>query len=99
MPAFTAAAVSAVPRTRFATAIGVSSMFRQVGAALGAAAFVAIVGAPAPASAVASYRNGRIFMAVAAASGALLMALSGSRKPAPPVDAREADDVHLAGRG
>ena len=48
MPAFTAVAVSAVPPSRFATAIGISSMFRQVGGALGVAAFVAIVGTPGP---------------------------------------------------
>src|SRR5204862_8340603 len=66
MPAFTAAAVAAVPPTRFATAIGISSMFRQVGGALGVAAFVAIVATPGRATALDAYRHGWAFMAAAA---------------------------------
>jgi EmrB/QacA subfamily drug resistance transporter len=73
IPAFTAVAVSAVAPARFATAIGISSMFRQVGAALGVAAFVAIVGTPAPGQGVESYRGGWVFMAAAATLGGLLM--------------------------
>jgi EmrB/QacA subfamily drug resistance transporter len=73
MPAFTGAAVAAVLPTRFATAIGISSMFRQVGAALGVAAFVAIVGTPARDTAIDAYRNGWLFMAIAALIGGLLM--------------------------
>jgi EmrB/QacA subfamily drug resistance transporter len=73
MPAFTAVAVSAVPPSRFATAIGISSMFRQVGAALGVAAFVAIVGTPTQSAAIAAYRHGWYFMIIAAAVGGLFM--------------------------
>jgi EmrB/QacA subfamily drug resistance transporter len=73
MPAFTAVAVSAVAPTRFATAIGISAMFRQVGGALGVAAFVAIVGTPARDAAITAYRHGWIFMIVAATVGGLLM--------------------------
>jgi EmrB/QacA subfamily drug resistance transporter len=73
MPAFTGAAVAAVLPTRFATAIGISSMFRQVGAALGVAAFVAIVGTPTHDTAIEAYRNGWLFMAIAAVIGGLLM--------------------------
>jgi EmrB/QacA subfamily drug resistance transporter len=82
MPAFTAAAVAAVGPARFATAIGVSSMFRQVGAALGVAAFVAIVGTPGRDAAVGAFRDGWAFMAVAAAVGGLLM-LAARYMPAP----------------
>ena len=71
MPAFTA--VAAVAPTRFATAIGLSAMFRQVGGALGVAAFVAIVATPLRAQAITAYRHGWAFMAVAAAVGAVLM--------------------------
>jgi hypothetical protein len=74
MPAFTAAAVSAVPVARFATAIGISSMFRQVGAALGVAALVAILGTPSRDTALAAFRHGWVFMAAAAAVGGILMA-------------------------
>ena len=73
MPAFTAVAVAAVAPARFATAIGISAMFRQVGAALGVAAFVAIVATPTPATAIDAYRHGWVFMATAATVGALLM--------------------------
>jgi EmrB/QacA subfamily drug resistance transporter len=73
MPSFTAVAVTAVGPARFSTAIGISSMFRQVGGALGVAAFVAIVGTPVPGQALHAYRQGWIFMVVAAALGGLLM--------------------------
>jgi len=76
MPAFTAVAVSAVPPTRFATAIGISSMFRQVGGALGVAAFVALVGVPTRANAIDAYRHGWYFMIVASFVGAVLMLLT-----------------------
>jgi EmrB/QacA subfamily drug resistance transporter len=73
MPAFTAVAVSAVEPARFATAVGISSMFRQVGGALGVAAFVAIVGTPAREAALSAYRLGWFFMIAAALVGAVLM--------------------------
>ncbi len=73
IPAFTAVAVGAVGPNRFATAIGISSMFRQVGAALGVAAFVAIVGTPTRDLAIDAFRNGWAFMAAAAVIGGLLM--------------------------
>jgi EmrB/QacA subfamily drug resistance transporter len=73
MPSFTAVAVTAVGPARFSTAIGISSMFRQVGGALGVAAFVAIVGTPAPRQALDAYRHGWAFMVAAAAVGGLLM--------------------------
>ncbi len=73
MPAFTAVAVVAVPPSRFSTAIGISAMFRQVGGALGVAAFVAIVGTPTALTAMDAYRHGWYFMIVAAGVGGLLM--------------------------
>jgi EmrB/QacA subfamily drug resistance transporter len=73
MPAFTAVAVSGVGPDRFATAIGLSAMFRQVGAALGVAAFVAIVASPSRDHAIEAFRYGWAFMAGAAVVGGLLM--------------------------
>jgi EmrB/QacA subfamily drug resistance transporter len=73
MPAFTAVAVQAVGPARVATAIGVSSMFRQVGAALGVAALVAILGAGGTGSALPAFQHAWTFMAVTAAAGGLLM--------------------------
>jgi EmrB/QacA subfamily drug resistance transporter len=76
MPAFTAVAVAAVGPARFSTAIGISQLFRQVGGALGVAAFVAIVGTPPAAEAVGAFRDGWWFCAAAAALGGLLMAFA-----------------------
>lgn len=77
IPAFTATALAAAGSTRFSTAIGVTQMFQQVGAALGVAAFVAIVGTPAPEAAIAAFRAGWTFMAVAAAVGGLVILSAG----------------------
>ena len=89
MPAFTAVAVAAVAPARFATAVGISAMFRQVGAALGVAAFVAIVAAPSREHAIDAYRHGWAFMAAAAAAGGLLMLAA--RLAPPPADAAAAE--------
>jgi EmrB/QacA subfamily drug resistance transporter len=86
LPAFTAVAVHAVHPRRFATAIGLSSAFRQVGAALGVAAFVALVGTPSRAEAVTAYRTGWTFMSAAALLGGLLM-LATRWAPAPAAEA------------
>ncbi len=80
IPAFTAVAVGAVGAARIATAIGISSMFRQIGAAVGVAIFVAIVATPARAQAIDAYRHGWVFMAAAATIGGLLM-LGARRDP------------------
>jgi EmrB/QacA subfamily drug resistance transporter len=76
MPAFTAVAVAAVGPARFSTAIGISSMFRQVGGALGIAALVAILGAPTRDTALTAYRHAWIFIAITAGVGGLLMILA-----------------------
>jgi len=84
IPAFTAVAVSAVGPARIATAIGISSMFRQLGAALGVAAFVAVVGTPIREQAIDAYHNGWAIMAAAATIGALLMFATRLTMPAAP---------------
>lgn len=81
MPAFTSLAVAAVGPTRLSTAIGISSMFRQVGAALGVAALVAILGTPTGGTVLTAFRHGWTFMAVAAAVGGVLMLLARFTKP------------------
>ncbi len=66
------AAVKAVPGGRFATATGLQSVARQLGAVLGVALLVAIVGTPSPADAPAAFDNGWYF---ATACFAILAAL------------------------
>jgi EmrB/QacA subfamily drug resistance transporter len=72
LPAFTTLAASTLPDARLSTGIGVQTAFRQIGAALGLAAFVAIVGDASLAS-KSNYDGPWLFMAVAAASSGLVL--------------------------
>ncbi|HYN93729.1 MAG TPA: MFS transporter [Pilimelia sp.] len=81
IPAFTAVAVAAVPPARLATAIGVSAMFRQLGSAVGVAAFVAAVGTPARDVAVDAYRRGWAVIVLAAVVGGLIMLAARTGRP------------------
>ena len=76
-PTLGAAAVRDVPADRFATASAVNAAFRQVGAVLGTALLVAIVGDPESLSAALSASDdGYLFAMLAAlASGAAALAL------------------------
>jgi EmrB/QacA subfamily drug resistance transporter len=88
-PTLGSAAVRDVPVDRFATASAVNAAFRQVGAVLGTAILVAIVGEPATLAAALSVSNGAyLFSAIAAlVAGAATLTL----RPAPaPVGAGEA---------
>jgi EmrB/QacA subfamily drug resistance transporter len=49
---YTTAAVAELPRTRYATGSAISACFRQLGAVLGVAAFVALIGTPSARSAL-----------------------------------------------
>jgi EmrB/QacA subfamily drug resistance transporter len=57
-PTLSSSAAAGLPPGRFATGAAVYNMSRQLGSALGVALLVAIVGAPAPAEAVAAFRGG-----------------------------------------
>ncbi|HZO05553.1 MAG TPA: MFS transporter, partial [Solirubrobacterales bacterium] len=83
-PTLGAAAVRDVPVDRFATASAVNAAFRQVGAVLGTAILVAIVGDPESLSAALSASDdGYLFAMIAAlASGAVALALSAGREAA-----------------
>jgi EmrB/QacA subfamily drug resistance transporter len=86
LPAFTIAATSTLPPTRLATGIGAQTMFRQIGATLGVAAFVAILGTPGPGNVLDAFDNTRWFMsasAVAAALALLLIHPAAPRRAAP----------------
>jgi EmrB/QacA subfamily drug resistance transporter len=77
LPSFTASAVMTLPPARLATGIGAETMFRQVGAAVGVATFVAIFGTPAPRAVLAAFHDGFSFMGwCSLASGLTLLALA-----------------------
>jgi EmrB/QacA subfamily drug resistance transporter len=73
LPSFTATAAATLRPEQLATGIGVQTMCRQIGAALGLASWVAIVGTPAPADAVDAFGAGWLFMAVTAVLAGLAL--------------------------
>jgi EmrB/QacA subfamily drug resistance transporter len=86
VPAFTACAIVVVPSERLATGIGGAATFRQIGAALGAAALVALLGTPAVTEVLAAFDRSFVFMAgCGAASSLMLLVLAilmrGRRRP------------------
>jgi hypothetical protein len=67
LPTLTAAAATALPAHRFATGSGVFNMARQIGAVLGVAIVVVILGAPrTPGAALTAFQHG--WYAIAAMS-------------------------------
>lgn len=70
-PNLSGAAVASAPGDSFATATGLNSVARQVGAALGVAGVVAIVGMPGPLEAADAFDNAWTF-------SALLLAIAGA---------------------
>lgn len=60
-PNLSGAAVASAPGDSFATATGLNSVARQVGAALGVALAVAIIGTPSPQDALAAFDNAWTF--------------------------------------
>jgi EmrB/QacA subfamily drug resistance transporter len=65
LPTLTSTAVLAVPAPRLAAGAGINSMIRQLGAVLGVALFVAIVGSPTSSTALSAFHHGWILAAVA----------------------------------
>jgi EmrB/QacA subfamily drug resistance transporter len=72
LPAFTTLAAATLPPARLATGIGVQTTFRQIGAALGLASFVAIAGSTTLAS-KSDYDGSWLFMAIASAGAAIAL--------------------------
>ena len=69
--AFGSAAVAELPAARFATGSAVSACSRQLGAVLGIAVLVAVLGTPAPQEALATFHDAWRLMAVPAVAAAL----------------------------
>jgi EmrB/QacA subfamily drug resistance transporter len=81
-PNLAGAAVAAAPGSSFATATGMNSVARQVGAALGVAVAVAIIGVPTPANAFAVFHGAWTFGAICLFAAGLGCLLVGRAKPA-----------------
>jgi EmrB/QacA subfamily drug resistance transporter len=90
IPTLSSAAAASLPPQRFSTGIGVLTMSRQIGSALGVAILIAIVGTPAPGDAVSAFDHAWIFMAITAAAAFLAflalgrVRVTGTGEPAPP---------------
>ena len=72
LPALTALAIGTLPPARLATGIGVQTTFRQIGAALGLASFVAIAGT-STLTTTSDFDGSWLFMAVASAGAGIAL--------------------------
>jgi MFS family permease len=84
LPTFTSAAVLAVPSERLTTGIAAETTFRQIGAAVGIAAWIALQGTPAPGRVLDAFDRGYAYMAacsLAAALTLLALAVRTRRRP------------------
>ena len=70
-PTLSGAAVGSMPGPRFAIATSLNSVARQIGAALGVAILIAIIGTPAPAEALHAFQHGWTFAGACFVAGAL----------------------------
>jgi NTE family protein len=85
LPSLSSAAVAALPASRFATGGAVNNTARQVGAALGVALLIAIVGRPAPAEALHAFQRGFWFCAACAIACSGIGLMLGRVRVAPAV--------------
>jgi EmrB/QacA subfamily drug resistance transporter len=88
IPSLSSAAAASLPPHRFATGIAVFGMSRQIGAALGVAILIAIIGTPAPGE-VDAFADGWAFIALVSVGAALAAAalgrvqVAGGEEPTP----------------
>jgi EmrB/QacA subfamily drug resistance transporter len=86
LPTFTSAAVLAVPAERLSTGIAAETTFRQIGAALAIAAWVALYGSPRPQHVLQAFDKGWMYMAACSLGAALtLLALAAWTRRSQPV--------------
>ena len=77
LPALTASALMAVPGPKLATGLATSTAFRQVGAALGVATWVAVHGTPAPGEVLTAFDRSFVLVGCCGlAAGATLLVLA-----------------------
>jgi EmrB/QacA subfamily drug resistance transporter len=91
LPALIGATAAGLPPTRFATGMALATTARQLGAVLGVALLVAVVGTPAPGEAVSAYDAGFALCAGALVVSAGFATMLGRRpEVVPAMAAREA---------
>ena len=90
LPIVGSAALAAVPGSRYATASAVVSSTRQLGAVLGIALLVLIIGTPSQSTAATAFRHGWVFSIVCFAVAALVAT---RLRPGQLVDVEETDPV------
>ena len=84
LPVQSGAAVQSLPPSRFAIGSAINSSFRQLGAVLGVSIFVAVLGAPTAATALAAFHHSWwTFAAIGLASGLVLLLPRLGRTPDP----------------
>jgi MFS family permease len=76
-PTFGSAAVASVPFARFGVGAAITATSRQLGAVLGVAMLIAVVGTPAPADALGAFQSGWALAALAGLGAALAAAALG----------------------
>ena len=84
-PALSSAAAASLPPARFATGAALNMTARQVGAVLGVALVVAVVGTPSPADALAAFDRAWAVSGVAAALAAIVVSMLGRVRAVDPV--------------
>jgi len=86
LPILGSATLAAVPGGRFATASAVNNSARQIGAAIGIAVLVAIIGTPAPETVADGLRHGWVFTAGCFVVTAVVALFIGRIRPTVDVD-------------
>jgi NTE family protein len=81
LPALSSAAVASLPQDRFATGGAANNTARQVGAAIGVALLIAIVGAPSAGGALRAFEHGLLFCACCALTTAAIALTLGRVRP------------------
>jgi EmrB/QacA subfamily drug resistance transporter len=85
IPSISSAAAASLPPARFATGSAVVGMARQIGAALGVAILIAVIGTPSPAEVLDVFDRAWTLMAIAAVATAVAFAAMGRVRVSAPV--------------
>jgi NTE family protein len=96
-PTLSGAAVGSVPGPRFAVATALNSVSRQLGAALGVAVLIAILGTPSPAQALHAFQHGWLFAGACFLVGAFVCIGLVVKRPVASVEPQQSRSVEFSG--